>query len=380
MAHYEPSSGAASIEDISKNGYNATYCQTWLQSKEPVTDYAYSLCVVGDTQVISYKYPTQLHTIYDWIADNAQSKKMAHVLGLGDITEKSESDEWTNAKQAISKLDGVVPYTLVRGNHDKSAGYNATFGTAEYKQNFDGFYNDDLIETSYRLFTAGETDYLLITLDFGPTDAELNWAGSIMDQYPDRKVIVITHAFLFRDGTTLDKGDVAPANTDGTNGRNNGDEIWDKLIRKHENVLLVLSGHDPCAPIVTTQTKGDHSNTVTQMLIDPQGVDNSSMGPLGMVAMLYFSEDGRTVSVEYYSTIKKQYFMSTNQFTLSLYEEEATVESVESEVDTTAPSESTDNGTVDTPTSPVLPIVIGVAAAGTVAGAVAIVIVKRKRK
>ena len=80
--------------------------------------------------------------------------------------------------------------------------------------------------------------------------------------------------------------------------------MWDKLIRKHENIVLVISGHDPCDKIVMAQGKGDGGNTVTQLLIDPQSLDNSTTENYGMVAMLYFSEDGSKVSVEYISTTK----------------------------------------------------------------------------
>jgi hypothetical protein len=34
--------------------------------------------------------------------------------------------------------------------------------------------------------------------------------------------------------------------------------------------------------------------------------------------MLYFSEDGKTVSTEYYSTIRDQYFMTENMYTFEL--------------------------------------------------------------
>jgi hypothetical protein len=69
--------------------------------------------------------------------------------------------------------------------------------------------------------------------------------------------------------------------------------------------------------VVVSQEKGVHGNTVTQMLVDPQGVD-ANIGATGMVAMLYFSEDGRQVQVEYYSTVREQYFIPENQFSFEL--------------------------------------------------------------
>ena len=53
------------------------------------------------------------------------------------------------------------------------------------------------------------------------------------------------------------------------------------------------------------------------MLIDPQGVDKAQ-GGVGLVCMLYFSADGKTMQVEYYSTDKQAYFLENSQFTLTL--------------------------------------------------------------
>ena len=121
---------------------------------------------------------------------------------------------------------------------------------------------------------------------------------------------------MYRDGTTLDQKDVCPPVT--TGGYNNGDHIWEILITEHENITMVLSGHDPCDQIIVTQEKGEAGNTVTQMLVDPQGADEVIDGGLGMVAILYFSEDGRDVTVEYYSTIRQQYYLGVNQFTMTV--------------------------------------------------------------
>ena len=59
--------------------------------------------------------------------------------------------------------------------------------------------------------------------------------------------------------------------------------------------------------------------------------------------MLYFSEDGKTMQVEYYSTDKMAYFLENSQFTLTLdlvdaEKTEETTEAPESEQVTTAPT------------------------------------------
>ena len=82
---------------------------------------------------------------------------------------------------------------------------------------------------------------------------------------------------------------------------------------------MVLSGHISSDTIVRTTLIGDNGNEVTAMLIDPQTLDTiSGIGPTGMVTMLYFSEDGKSIYVETISTIEEKYFMEENQFTLDI--------------------------------------------------------------
>lgn len=341
------------IPDVSGNGNDASYIYTerpddrFFTDKAPVTDYAYSIAVVGDTQRLSFANPDKVGNIYDWIVKNTSSKKIQYVVGLGDITENNTDAEWANAMKHIGKLNGVVSYGLVRGNHDlyNPAGTNQFdkyTPQIKYEDQIDGCYNNQTYN-SYKIMKIGRLDYLFLNLDYGADDGVLAWAGEIIAAHPNHNVVISTHAYLFRDGTTLDAGDVCPPTKDAVfnafpgSKPNNGDHMWDKLISKYENIVLVLSGHDPCDRIVTTQTQGVNGNTVTQMLIDPQGLDDEVRGGTGMVAMLYFSEDGSEIQVEYYSTVKEAYFLEENQFTVKL----ATVTaSEETTPDTEAPTEA----------------------------------------
>ena len=285
---------------------------TWFDGVAP-TDFLYSLAVVGDTQIIAQKYSSDFHKIYDWILANTDTKKIGYVFGLGDITNGSSVAEWNVAKENIFRLNGVIPYSVVRGNHDKLAAFNNVFATnSDYVSQFDGFYRDGDVTNSWRKITIGDVKYLMFSLDYGASDAVLAWAGSIIEANPDYKVIITTHAYLYRDGTTLDQGDVCPPAT--TGGYNNGDHMWDKLISQYENIFLVLSGHDPSAQVVMSQQTGVHGNLVTQLLVDPQGIDAGGVAT-GMVTMLYFKADG-TIEVETYSTIQEKHYKETNQFVI----------------------------------------------------------------
>ena len=303
------------VEDKSGNGYNAKLKATYFTEKDPLEDYAYSFAVIGDTQILAENYPNKYTALYDWVIGNIEQKNIKFVFGLGDITNSSTTAEWELAKQNISRLNGVVPYSLVRGNHDTTTSMNKYFPLSEYEATLGGCFSNNIFN-SWQELIVGQTKYLIFTLDYGAPDSVLNWASEIIEAHPYHNVIITTHAYLFRDGTTLDKNDVCPPSGSGSS-LNNGDHMWDKLMKKHENIVLVLSGHDPCDYVVTVQTEGENGNIVTQMLVDPQGVDKAQ-GGVGLVTMLYFSEDGKTVQVETYSTDKKAFFLEENQYTYTL--------------------------------------------------------------
>ena len=282
-------------------------------------NYAYSFMVVGDTQRITYKSPENLSKIYDYVVANVESKNVKHVFGLGDITEASAQAEWDVAKEQITKMDDVVPYSLIRGNHDTRDGFTTYFGTdSTYAQQYTYCYDNSTLNTIHT-FSAGDYDYMVVALDFGPSDAVLEWAGDIIEAHPYHNVIVTTHGYLYRDGTTLDAYDYgAPTSYTNQDTYNNGDDMWDKFVSKYENISLVLCGHELVENITYRQDVGDNGNVVTQMMINPQVVDDAVDGCLGMVATFYVSEDGKTIDVEYYSTIQEKYFRAENQFTFTM--------------------------------------------------------------
>ncbi len=302
--------------DLSGNGYDVRYTKTWIdpEEAEPVGDYAYSFAIIGDTQTVSYSSPDKLCDIYDWIVANKESQNIQYVMHMGDYTEKDADSEWSNNLTQISKLDGVVPYSLVRGNHDSTAKFNATFNTEAYKSSFDGQY-DDKLENTYRKIRIGKIKYLIFTLDIGAGDKVLDWASDIIEAHPDYNVIITTHIYLYSDGTTHDANDTYPATKYG--GENNGEDIWQKLVSKHDNIVLAACGHISSDTVQTTQVVGDKGNVVTHMMVDPQSIDKDQ-GSCGMVAMLYFSEDGKDVTVRYYSTIRDQYFQTDNFYSFEM--------------------------------------------------------------
>ena len=316
----------------SKNNINVVLQGLWLNENSPEPEYDYSFAVVGDTQILTSFFPDDLHYIYDYLSQNIENKKISHVFGMGDITDKDTDEEWTLAVNQISKLDGKVPYSLTRGNHDSNAQFNKYFGDDSlYANQYILKYKDDSTTTAH-VFSAGKLDYLVITLDWGPTDEELAWANQIVAAYPKHNVIISTHAYLNSDGTYLDAGDsLAPTNSGkpGANLCNNGDDIFEKLVKKHSNIVLVLCGHVDVNGVVMKKAIGENGNNITELLINPQGLD-LTYGSTGLVSMLYFSDDGKHVDLQYYSTVHSKFkSRCAFSFTLNTMEAEDRVESIE---------------------------------------------------
>lgn len=277
-----------------------------IKDKEPARDYAYSFALIGDTQITTAHYPDKLSCIYDWILENKDEKKIKYVFGLGDITDGSTSREWALAKKEIKKLNGIVPHMHIRGNHDTSDAFISAFPYHEYADQISGSYDNSMSYT-YHKFQVGKIKYLALNIDVFPSDDALAWANGIIEDHPDYNVIVATHMYMYPDGSWLPSV--------GPNG--GGDAIWEKLVKNHENIVMVLAGHVSTNNIVVHKREGVHGNVVTEILVNPQGIE-ATYGPGGFVAMLYFSEDGKNVQTEYISTVHDAYFLEENQFSFEV--------------------------------------------------------------
>ena len=334
LAYYEFTGreGAEAIPDLSGKGN--TLAKYWINdSGIDTSKYDYTFVVVGDTQKQANtdwkmgsddnpdndtKYMDQ---IYDWIVANKDAQNIKLVLGMGDITNDNTAGEWEIAKSAISKLAAAnLPYHIIYGYpHDNLAEFDTYFkNEANFKNADIGYYSGDSLGNYYMRFTINGIKYMIIGIEFGANDKILKWVGEMADANPDYRVIVTTHAYMFRDGTTLDKDDVAPPNRTGKtvdeNSRNNGDMMFDKLIKKHRNIHMVMSGHDPYDSIAYRQDRGESGNIISQFLVDPQNMNVA----YGMVALFHFSADGKKLAVEWYSTGQGRYYKPSNQFELTV--------------------------------------------------------------
>ena len=294
-----------------------------------------SIAVIPDTQTLAMSAPNSFTKLTKWIKNNQKELGIGAVIHVGDIVnERSSHAEWKNARNAMNELNGVVPYVFSAGNHDVEIqkidgvwyGLRSTplmnqyfpYSEVASQPTFGGTYKEGEVDNTYSYFTINNVDFMIISLEQSPRLEVLQWANKITEQNKDKKVIVSTHEYLFFDGkpTTRESQD----HLDFVGGSTTGEEMWDEYIKKHENITAVIAGHVGYPDIVSTKKIGDHGNTVTQILCDAQFMDrddvnNGSGEGLGMVMIVSFKENSNEIKVNWYSTVREQFYREKNQYT-----------------------------------------------------------------
>ncbi|MBO5232176.1 MAG: metallophosphoesterase [Clostridia bacterium] len=290
---------------------------SWYIGESKATDYAYSFAVIGDVQKTTGYYPDKLHYIYDWIIDNADDKNIQYVMGLGDLSEHANpTAEWPVVTEQHYRLEQAgLNQSIVRGNHDWR--FDTYITKDKFGSKLTGSY-DDTMKNTYRLITIGGIKYMMLTLNLFPTNDEIAWAERVITENPDYNVILTTHAYFDHDMSLTQDDDIDWV--DDINIANSGQDIYDKLVSKYSNIVLVMCGHrypPDDGPNYHITTREDGSK-VMEMMINPQRMESNGGRSYGMLAMLYVSEDGRSIQLEYFSTISGMFYMDKFQFSFEL--------------------------------------------------------------
>jgi hypothetical protein len=179
------------------------------------------------------------------------------------------------AASIFGKLAGRVPFSVVPGNHDYDGFWadsrfaggrdprdpsrkGSPYGMLHYSglDNFNSvfgerspfFANQPWRVGSYNggansatVFEASGYRFLHLGLEFAPHDDVLQWAADMIRRHPGLPTIVTIHDHLNPRGErkpepVVDMRAVHPAH-------NNPEDAWQKLLSRHRQVFLVLSGH-----------------------------------------------------------------------------------------------------------------------------------------
>nr|BFF21018.1 hypothetical protein GCM10025730_45390 [Promicromonospora thailandica] len=155
---------------------------------------------------------------------------------LGDVTEHGTEAEMDAARRAFESA-GRLPYSVLAGNHDVSGDdqrgdtpYLRTFGPRRFArmETYGGSSPDGY--NSYHVVRGGGREWLVLALDWRLSDAGVAWAQRVLDTHP-LPTILTTHDLVWAE----DDGNAHLSD--------NGQRLWDRLIRGNDQVFLALGGH-----------------------------------------------------------------------------------------------------------------------------------------
>lgn len=269
----------------------------------------FTVVVIPDTQRYSAYFPRIMRSQFEWIRRNVSALNVQYVVHLGDVVETGAEAEWVLADELFSLLDGVVPYTVVPGNHDldpvtgsartrHTTRFNALFSPKRFlHQPWYGGQMGVTGDNSFGYFSAAGQSYLVLGLEFGPSDDALAWAASLASNVDSSKIIVVTHCYMYDDDTRVGQGDDSSPHKSNPQW-NDGEQIWDKFVKRTSNVGMVLSGHikgDGTGRLISTTDRGA---PVLQMLSNYQFLEH---GGQGWLRVLKFSPRTHSLRVVTYS-------------------------------------------------------------------------------
>lgn len=329
--------------------YKGTRAAQWIDDKtheelvEMLGEDYYTIAVMPDPQNITVeKGMTWWNNLCTYLGQAIDTENIQHIINLGDSTWAADEAAFKRALSGYEKFADKVSWSAATGNHDYPGwmglgsngkqyrdttnynnlmGYNYLMSTGS-ADTFVDYYRDDSdyqtegigVENSYYAFTVGQTNWLILQLEFFPRKSVLNWAESVLKKYPNHNVIISTHAYLGNDadyqvnnysyfGVEKENGDFL-----GTT-----ENIYKQLVEPYSNVKFVVGGHNDNSGagkhgISSKNITRADGTTVYQYMINGQYLDTNDSTDynyyddrmLGMVSLFRFSADGTKCYVNWY--------------------------------------------------------------------------------
>jgi hypothetical protein len=182
----------------------------------------FTIGVIPDTQRLSETNSggELIKAMNRFFVDRKDELNVVFVAALGDMTENSYNSEWTRVKAAYDVyLPAGIPFAPCHGNHDDISDINAWFPVSDFENTpaWGGSRNGG-IENAYYLFSVEGMNFVLVMIEYTPSNNDINWANDIFEQYEDRRGIVASH-------------DIWASN------------IESDVIKQNDNIFMSVQGH-----------------------------------------------------------------------------------------------------------------------------------------
>ncbi|MGC4897328.1 metallophosphoesterase [Micromonospora sp. DT31] len=278
---------------------------------------SFTIAVLPDTQHSMKSFYASFTAQISWMLGQRDTYwRVRYAIHVGDLVHNAtDAAQWTRARDGLARLDNRVPLAIAPGNHDFNnvdtrslTSYNTYVPYSKFNALQTaggaadmGSYPSSKTNNTWHQFTAGGTDWGIITLTFDPTAAELAWARGVVAAHPDKQFIVSTHNYM----------------TAGTGQRNaTGENMWNNLVKLYPNIFLVLCGHSFTGGPKRKSSIGVNGNRVDEILADFQNADDPV--PNSYLRIMQFQPAAGTIVVKTYSPRYNTFLTDAqNQFTLT---------------------------------------------------------------
>ncbi|MFD9698372.1 LamG-like jellyroll fold domain-containing protein [Lentzea sp. NPDC059081] len=256
-------------------------------------DQRFTIAVLPDTQYLLDEGGSDPEPVKEALRSLVRRRREANIVflaHLGDVTEHGTEQEMRTADAVFDVIGGQLPYSVLAGNHDVPGGddqrgptpYSRTFGPDRFQRmkTFGGAspggYN------TFHTFRAGGREWLVLALDWRVSEKGAEWAQGVLDRHQGVPTILTTHDLV---GNSPEAALSA-----------HGQFLWDRLIKRNDQVFLTLNGH--YWPSGRTTLTNDHGNPVHLHITNYQ---ERYYGGAGMVRFYSFDLARNVIDVETFS-------------------------------------------------------------------------------
>lgn len=301
-----------------------------------------TIAVLPDTQYYTSCRERHMSAQTRYVAALAQRHPLAATLFLGDLTENNTKDEWRFVQDALDLLPQNVPTLLATGNHDYGQNGSADQRTTLFNEllkppnavtqasvlaQMEPKHWENVL---YRI-KLGQRQLAVLVLEWSPRTKVVDWAKTVLAQFPGERLIFVTHAYMYFDDTrynwqqygqlqewnpiaygTAKLDPSAPPTEENRHpeGAWDGEMLWQELLSNYPGLFLTLSGHVLGDGTGYLKSHGSAGNVVHQVLANYQMLNE---GGLGYLRLLDFKADGTQLIMKTYSPSLDLYATASDQ-------------------------------------------------------------------
>jgi len=317
VAPAAPAAPCGMPAELLARGWRTELSPTSASEAPPFVPGTTTLIALPDIQYYSSCASPHFAEQVRWAVREKAHRNIPAVVTLGDLTDKNTRPEWEYVRSGLAPGQDELPFVLVTGNHDHGdRGTSNRRGSLleQYFPTAPGAAAKALAETEapgdienayYRIRLAKVTLGVL-ALEWSPRKATLAWANQVLSRHAGDRVIVLTHAYLYNDGTRYDwkaKGEHQEWNPRWYSTANSGDAadgemIWNDLVKRHVGIFLVLSGHVLGSGVGVLSSRTSFGSVVHQVVVNYQMLKDGGLGYLRLLELL---PDGKTLRMKSFS-------------------------------------------------------------------------------